>query len=71
MLKQSNETPWSADDFRAWIERMGYNKTQAAASLGYKRRQIYNMLNGEVPVRLTTQLACLYRENQNAEHKRL
>jgi len=52
------------DDLRIWMNRMGYDKRQAAESIGVSVRQIERYLDGTrgIPETVARLAACLERE---------
>lgn len=54
------------DDFKAWRERMTYNRTQAAEALGIGRNTPQRYEDGETEIPLYIELACKAIEQMNA-----
>ena len=45
-------------DITAWMNRLGINKSQAAASLGIARTTLDRYLSGDKPIPKLVELAC-------------
>ncbi len=45
-------------DLAAWMNRLGLNKAQAAASLGIARTTLDRYLSGDKPIPRAVELAC-------------
>jgi DNA-binding XRE family transcriptional regulator len=56
----------TAADLIAWRQRLGFDRTRAAAVLGCHRNSISHWETGRFPVPLYIELACRYVE----EHKK-
>ena len=46
-------------DITAWMNRLGINKSQAAASLGIARTTLDRYLSGDKPIPRVVELACI------------
>lgn len=62
MTDQVVRTAWTAQDLRAWRERLGITQQQAADALGITRRGYVKREAGEAPIDREATLACLYLE---------
>jgi hypothetical protein len=57
-IERLAEETFSADDFRLFLQANDLTHEQAAAQLGYTRRQIENFLNQSQPIPRVVVLAC-------------
>ena len=48
------------DQFREWLDRMGYTGKHAAGQLDYSERQITNFCNGKHEIPPTVAFSCYY-----------
>ena len=54
--------PMTADEFRAWRDRLGLSLVQAGAALGVTSRAVQFYQSGERPVPLTVEKLCMMLE---------
>lgn len=58
---------WSKTKFASWLQRMGWDWSEAAKALGMSKRQVRDFCEGRAKVRGVVALACMELEHDRAQ----